>query len=140
MRRGRRGRGDDLPIRAEINVTSLVDVAFVLLVIFVITAPILQGGVEVNMPRGDIKPLPSDVKPFMVTLRPDGMVFVENSGLTLAQFEDAFPQLAAVGEFERVYVRADSLVTVGSLMRVILTVNATGKAFALVAEPKEPGR
>ena len=138
MRRGRRLRGDDLPVRADINVTSLVDVAFVLLVIFIITAPILQGGVEVNMPRGDIQPLPSELEPFFVTLRPDGMVFVEQSGLTLQEFEESFPQLAAVGTFERVYIRADSLATLGALMRVMTTVNRTSKPFALVAEPREP--
>jgi len=137
MRRGRRLRGDDLPVRADINVTSLVDVAFVLLVIFIITAPILQGGVEVNMPRGDIQPLPSEVEPFFVTLRPDGMVFVEQSGLTLQQFEESFPQLATAGTFERVYIRGDSLATLGSLMRVMTTVNGTGKPFALVAEQRE---
>jgi len=138
MRRGRRLRGDDLPVRADINVTSLVDVAFVLLVIFIITAPILQGGVEVNMPRGDIQPLPSEVEPFFVTLRPDGMVFVEQSGLTLQQFEESFPQLAAVGTIERVYIRGDSLATIGALMRVMTTVHGAGKPFALVAEQREP--
>ena len=140
MRRGRRLRGDDLPVRADINVTSLVDVAFVLLVIFIITAPILQGGVEVNIPRGDIKPLPSALEPFFVTLRPDGMVFVEQSGLTLQQFEESFPQLAAAGTFERVYIRADSLAKLGELMRVMTTVDLTGKPFALVAEQREPLR
>jgi biopolymer transport protein ExbD len=127
-------------VRADINVTSLVDVAFVLLVIFIITAPILQGGVEVNIPRGDIKPLPSALEPFFVTLRPDGMVFVEQSGLTLQQFEESFPQLAAVGTFERVYIRADSLAKLGALMRVMTTVDLTGKPFALVAEQREPPR
>ena len=140
MRRGHRLRGDDLPVRADINVTSLVDVAFVLLVIFIITAPILQGGVEVNLPRGDTQPLHSELEPFFVTLRPDGMVFVEQSGLTLQQFEESFPQLAAAGTFERVYIRADSLATLGALMRVMTTVDRTGKPFALVAEQREPPR
>lgn len=138
MRPGRRLRVDDLPVRADINVTSLVDVAFVLLVIFIITAPILQGGVEVNMPRADIRPLPSELEPFFVTLRPDGMVFVEQSGLTLQQFEESFPQLASAGTFERVYIRGDSLATIGALMRVMTTVDGTGKPFALVAEQRDP--
>ena len=140
MRRGRRLRGDDLPVRADINVTSLVDVAFVLLVIFIITAPILQGGIEVNIPRGDIKPLPSALEPFFVTLQPDGMVFVEQSGLTLQQFEESFPEVARAGTFERVYIRGDSLASVGALMSVIATVYGTGKPFALVADPRERQR
>ena len=57
MRRRQRGAttGDELSVKAEINVTSLVDVAFTLLVIFIITAPILQGGVEVAVPRADVR-------------------------------------------------------------------------------------
>lgn len=140
MRRGRRLRVDDLPVRAEVNVTSLVDIAFVLLVIFIITAPMLQGGVEVNMPRGSVKPLPSDTKPFIITLRPDGSVFLEQSRLSFPEFERAFPQLAQTGKFERVYLRADSLVTYASLIRVMGVVSQTGKPVALMAEPKELGR
>lgn len=140
MRRGRRIRVDDLQVRAEINVTSLVDVAFVLLVIFIITAPILQGGVEVNMPHGSVKPLPSDAKPFFVTLTPNGLVFVEETAMSMKDFESAFPQLARAGKFERVYVRSDSLVNVGLLMRVMGVINDTGMPMALVGEPAEKGR
>ena len=53
----RRTRRQDLPIKAEINVTSLVDVAFTLLVIFIITAPMLQGGVEIQVPEADVAPI-----------------------------------------------------------------------------------
>jgi biopolymer transport protein ExbD len=135
--RRRRLRGDDLPIRADINVTSLVDVAFVLLVIFIITAPILQGGVEVNLPRGDVQPVTSAERPFIVTVRPDGTVFVEETALSLEEFEVAFPQLAEAGTFERVYIRGDSLSYHGTMMRVIATVASTGKPLLLVAEPRE---
>ena len=131
---------DDLPVRAEVNVTSLVDIAFVLLVIFIITAPMMQGGVEVNMPQGSVKPLPSDTKPFIVTLRPDGSGDLEQSRLSFSQFEKAFPQLAEAGDFERVYLKADSLVTYASLIRVMGVVSAAGKPIALMAEPKEPTR
>ena len=139
MRR-RRLRGDDLLIRADINVTSLVDVAFVLLVIFIITAPILQGGVEVNLPSAEVPPLTAEDLPFMVTLRPDGTVFIEETPLTLTQFEESFPEMARAGTFERVYIRGDSLASVGALMRVIATVYGTGKPFALVADPRERQR
>ena len=64
MRAGaRRTRRQDLPIKAEINVTSLVDVAFTLLVIFIITAPMLQGGVEIQVPEADVVPLTSETEP-----------------------------------------------------------------------------
>ena len=133
MRHRKRLRGDDLPIRAEINVTSLVDVAFVLLVIFVITAPILAGGVEVNLPRGDVRPLETEDKPFFVTVRRDGTVFLENSPMTMVEFESSFPQLAAAGRFEKVYIRGDSLSNYGAIMHVVTTIASTGKQFAFVA-------
>lgn len=133
MRGRRRLRGDDLPIRAEINVTSLVDVAFVLLVIFVITAPILTGGVEVDLPRGDVRALDASEKPFFVTVRPDGTVFIEDTQVSMPDFEKSFPQLAAAGAFERVYIRGDSLSRYGAIMRVVMTVASTGKQFSFVA-------
>jgi biopolymer transport protein ExbD len=138
MRHRRRLRGDDLPIRAEINVTSLVDIAFVLLIIFVITAPMLQGGVEVNLPRGDVQPLSSDEDPFFVTVQRDGRVFLEGTALTMAEFQQSFGQLASVGEFERVYIRGDSLTNYGAVMRVITTIADAGKQFSLVAIEEEP--
>lgn len=138
MRRRQRLSGDDLPIRAEINVTSLVDVAFVLLIIFVITAPILAGGVEVNLPRGDVKPLTTEEKPFFITVQTDGTVFVEDTRMTMPEFEQSFPQLARSGRFERVYIRGDSLARHGAIMRVVTTVAKTGKQFSFVVE-NEPG-
>lgn len=133
MRR-RSSHGDDLPIRAEVNVTSLVDVAFVLLVIFIITAPILAGGVEVNLPRGDVKPLTQEEKPFFVTIGQDGSVYVEDTKMTMSEFENSFPQLASAGRFERVYIRGDSLARHGAVMRVVTTVAKTGKQFSFVIE------
>jgi biopolymer transport protein TolR len=138
MRQRRRHRGDDLPIRAEINVTSLVDVAFVLLIIFVITAPILTGGVEVDLPRGDVEPLETDVEPFFVTVRRDGSVFYENTQVTMQEFQQSFPQVAAAGTFERVYIRGDSLSNYGAIMRVLTTIAKTGKQFSFVAIEEAP--
>ena len=140
MRRRGRLRGDDLPVRADINVTSLVDVAFVLLVIFIITAPILTGGVEVNLPRGDVRPLETDERPFFVTVRPNGSVFLEETELTMQEFVESFPQLAAAGTFQRVYIRGDSLARHGAIMRVVTTVASTGKQFSFVVEQSEQGR
>ena len=140
MRQRRRLRGDDLPIRAEINVTSLVDIAFVLLIIFVITAPILAGGVEVNLPRGDVEPLDTDTDPFFVTVRPDGTVFLEETAVTMEEFKTSFPQLAATGRFERVYIRGDSLSRYGAIMHVVTTIAKTGKQFSFVAVEEETPR
>ena len=85
-RRGGRSR-TDLPINADINVTSLVDVAFTLLVIFIITAPILQGGIEVSIPRADVQPLTSEESPFFITITREGVIFMEETEVTLQALE-----------------------------------------------------
>lgn len=140
MRRGRRQRMDEHQIRAEVNVTSLVDIAFVLLIIFVMTAPMMIGGVEVNLPQGDVKPLSSDGEPFYVTVRPDGRVFVEQTGMTLREFEASYPQLAQTGTFEKAYLRGDSAVSLGLLLKVLSVLERSGKPFAILGEPIQEGR
>jgi biopolymer transport protein TolR len=130
-----RNRGD-LPLNAEINVTSLVDVAFTLLIIFIITAPILQGGIEVEVPQADVQPLTAEDDPFYVTVNREGQIFViDDTPLTPQQFEESFPQLAATGALERVYIRADSVANWGPVLKVIATVARSGVNFSVVGEP-----
>ncbi len=134
LRRRNRNRGD-LPINAEINVTSLVDVAFTLLVIFIITAPILQGGIEVAVPRADVQPLTAQDDPFFVTIDRDGQVFISESPVSLADFQSTLTQLAAAGTFEQVYIRGDSLANYGPVLKVIAATATANLRFALVGEP-----
>jgi biopolymer transport protein ExbD len=122
-------------MNAEINVTSLVDVAFTLLVIFIITAPILQGGVEVNVPRADVRPLTAEDNPFYVTVAADGTVYVEETPGTVEDFRTSFGQLMAAGNVERVYIRADSSATWAPVLQVIATVSLSGVDYGLVGEP-----
>ncbi|PPR22296.1 MAG: LPS-assembly protein LptD [Alphaproteobacteria bacterium MarineAlpha10_Bin3] len=75
-REGLHGRGE-LPIEASINVTSMVDVAFVLLIIFMITAPIMQGGVDVQLPRTEAQPI-QPKQGLTVTIDKDGMIFIDD--------------------------------------------------------------
>ncbi len=136
--RKRRGGRDDLPFNAEINVTSLVDVAFTLLVIFIITAPILQGGVDVDVPRADVKPLTSADKPFIVSINRDGRVFLEETPMSVDDFAKAFPQVA--GKVDRVYLRADSMASYGPVLRVIGVIQGAGVPVGLVGEVPPRGR
>ena len=138
-RRGRRsggglGRGD-LPLNADINVTSLVDVAFTLLVIFIITAPILQGGIEVSIPRADVQPITSQEKPFFITVMRDGRIFMEETEYTIEEMETTLPQLMELGEVERIYIRADSLAPYGPVLRATATAVQSGVDWSVVAEP-----
>ena len=120
---------------AEMNVTSLVDVAFTLLVIFIITAPILQGGIEVAIPRADVHPLTSQESPFFVTVRRNGEILMEGTPVTLDELESGLPQLLKAGTVERVFIRADSLAPYGPVLRTMATALNSGVPWSLVAEP-----
>jgi biopolymer transport protein ExbD len=137
--RGGRARSD-LPMNAEINVTSLVDVAFTLLVIFIITAPILQGGIEVSVPRADVQPITSEDEPFFITVMRDGQIFMQDSPVTLEELESGLPQLLAGGAVERIYIRGDSLAPYGPVLRAMATAVNSGVNWSVVAEPYHEGR
>lgn len=116
---GFRGR---LPVRAEINVTSLVDVAFTLLVIFIITAPVLQGGVEVNVPEGRAGVIEAGDDRIIVSVTATDSVFF---GTTYVPTEDVAPFLARlIREADRkaVYVKGDTLAAYGRVYDVISVV------------------
>lgn len=145
MTNGRRrssGR-DDLPLNAEINVTSLIDVAFTLLVIFIITAPMLQGGIEVTLPEARVQPVTAQDDPFIVSVDADGTVYVGETPLEADEFEDAFPQLFRAASPQAVYIRGDTEALYGRLLPVLVTVAETaqeeGITWSLLAEP-EPVR
>ena len=134
--RGRRTKGGaDLPLSTDINVTSLVDVAFTLLVIFIITAPILQGGIEVSVPKADVTALTAEDHPFFITVTRDGKIFIEDTETTPEGFESGFPQMAAAGGIERVYIRGDSLADWGPVLKVMATVARSGVDWSVVGEP-----
>jgi len=137
MRRGGRGnRRQDLPVNAEINVTSLVDVAFTLLVIFIIIAQALQGGVEIDVPEADVTPITASEDAFYVTVDRDEKVYIAGTEVPLEAFESMLPQMMRAAGTEMVYIQADSLANYGPVLRVIATVAKTeGITFALVGEP-----
>jgi biopolymer transport protein ExbD len=112
-----------------------VDVAFTLLVIFIITAPILQGGIEVDVPRADVTPLTAEESPLFITVTRDGQVFLEEDPVSLAELEAGLPQLLAAGGAEKVYIRADSLAPYGPVLKVMATAVNAGVNWAVVSEP-----
>jgi len=141
MNGGRRAGRPDLPIRAEINVTSLVDVAFTLLVIFIITAPMLQGGVEVDVPEANVAPLTHQDEPFYVTVDRDGRIFLAETEVSIEDFESSIPQMLRAAQAQMVYIRGDSLAGYGRVLDVIATVSRVeGIKFGLVADPRPDRR
>lgn len=125
---------------ADINVTSLVDVAFVLLIIFMITAPIMQGGVDVQLPRAEARPL-QPKEGLVVSIDRRGQIFVDETGLALDDFRAAFPAMVAARRPTGVYLRADSRVNYGVVVQVLAIMRASGIGdVGLVAEAEEIGR
>jgi biopolymer transport protein TolR len=131
-----RAREFDLEVRADINVTSLVDVAFVLLIIFVITAPILQGGIEVEVPQGDVNPLSVQENTLIVSVDRDGLVYLGETPVERELFASSFDQLIAGTRPDRVVIKSDSLSTWGSTFDVISIVASSGVTWAVVGEQR----
>ena len=132
-RRGReRGR---MPISAEINVTSLVDVAFTLLIIFIITAPVLQGGVEVDVPQGPVQVVEATDDLVIVTITADGSISIGEAPVVLDDLRTALEQVILTRNADMVYVKGDSLAHYGGVARVISEVAAhEGVRLSLILE------
>ena len=134
---GRLGGGPEngLPVRAEINVTSLVDVAFTLLVIFMITAPILQGGVEVAVPKAPSAPLQVS-EGLVITVDRDGQIYVDDDVFTREEFAATIVQMVERKGGPTVYVKGDRDVPYGSVLWVIGQLKESDiDAVSLIAEP-----
>ncbi|UCG75799.1 MAG: biopolymer transporter ExbD [Gemmatimonadota bacterium] len=129
-----------MDVRAEINVTSLVDVAFTLLIIFMITAPILQGGVEIEVPRAPAAPLQAS-EGIVITIDREGGLYLDDVPVTMDEFDAAVVQVIRRRDAEMVYVKGDANVSYGAVLRVIGKLKeADIEAVSLVAEPEERGR
>ena len=124
-RRNRRRRGRRSAL-AEINVTPLVDVMLVLLIIFMISAPLLTAGVPVQLPKTEAGALSNQTEPLTVTIRGDGTVYVQSE---LTPFADLGPKMRAVataGYDKPVYVRADGKAPYEAVARVMASLSTSG--------------
>lgn len=130
----RRNRGGGL--NADINVTPLVDVMLVLLIVFMVAAPLLSVGVPLELPKTDAKSLPSQTEPITISVDQEGLVYIQD---TLVTLEELAPQLTAIsanGYEERIYLRADENSDYGAVMKVMARVNASGFSnIGLVTDP-----
>jgi biopolymer transport protein TolR len=132
----RRSRRQDLPIKAEINVTSLVDVAFTLLVIFIITAPMLQGGVEIQVPEADVVPLTSETEPIIITVQQDGSVFLAETQVPLEDIRTSLPQMLRATDAQIVSVKGDARANYEAVLQIIAIVSQVeGITISLVGDP-----
>lgn len=135
----RRGRGGHR--LAEINVTPFVDVMLVLLIVFMVTAPLLTTGVTVDLPQAETGPLPGQDEPLAVTVAADGKVYLQESPIALDQLVPRLEAIAQAKRDVRIFVRGDRRVAYGTVMEVIGLLNRAGfTRVALVTEPPAHSR
>ena len=95
-------------------------------------APILQGGINVDVPQADVDPIIQDDEPIVISITDEGRLYLEETEFTLAEFDRAFPDLAEAGAFERVYIQADSLSDWGVVLPAFAVVQRAGVNAAFV--------
>ncbi|MFN5583606.1 biopolymer transporter ExbD [Gemmatimonas sp.] len=135
MRRGR--RGDRMGVNGEINVVSLIDVMMLLMIIFMITAPMMQGGVDIALPSAEVKPL-EPKNGLVVTVNRAGQIFVDDTKLTFDEFAGSLKARSARKGGGGVFLRADQGVEYGVVVRLVAAMKARGiTEVGLVAEPED---
>lgn len=136
----RRSRGERTPLNAEINVVSLIDVMMLLMVIFMITAPIMQGGVDVALPKAAARPL-EPKGGLVVSITKDGRIFADETRMSMSEFRASFRALSSKAGREGVYLRADQGVPYGTVVTVLAIIRGAGVVnVGLVMEPEEVAR
>ena len=136
---GLHGRGE-LPMNADINVTSLVDVAFVLLIIFMITAPIMQGGIDIQLPRTDAQAI-EPREGLVITVDKDGVIFLGEDPLTYEEFRGSFRAIVDARQPSGVYLRGDARAPWRDVARVMAVIRSAGiEDLGVVTEAEELDR
>ncbi|MGI9356276.1 MAG: protein TolR [Rhizobiaceae bacterium] len=123
---GRRRRARRHQPMSEINVTPFVDVMLVLLIIFMVAAPLLTVGVPIDLPESQAKQLNSETQPITISVREGGQIFLQETEIL---YEELVPKLTAIaknGIEERIYVRGDRATDYGTVMRIMGALNQAG--------------
>lgn len=126
---------------SDINVTPLVDVMLVLLIIFMVTAPMMMQGVNVSLPQTTPKPLPAERDHMTITLDRSQQIFINDYKVTLEALQGKMKKILEGRPDQKVYLRADKSVPYGVVVRVISEVKNAGVAkLGMVTEPLEKAR
>jgi biopolymer transport protein TolR len=134
----RRSRRRRATVMAEINVTPMVDVMLVLLIIFMIAAPLLTVGVPIELPQTQAKTMDQDKEPLTISVNEKGSVFLQNTEIKVEELVPKLKAIARNGLEERVYVRGDRKVDYGTVMKVMGRLSAAGyRRVALVTEVEQ---
>ncbi|OJF92227.1 protein TolR [Pararhizobium antarcticum] len=135
--RRRRGRGGKA-IMSEINVTPFVDVMLVLLIIFMVAAPMMTVGVPIDLPETQAKALNADTQPITLSVKTNGEVFLQETPIPLEEIVAKLEAIATTGYSERIFVRGDATAPYGVIADVMTRIqNAGFKNIGLVTQPKK---
>jgi biopolymer transport protein TolR len=126
---------------ASINVTPLVDVMLVLLVVFMVTAPLLTVGVPVNLPRTEAPPINEPKEPLVISVTKDGLIFVQETNVPLDSLVAKLQAITGSNPDAVLYVRGDKDINYGRVLEVMSLISAAGfRKVSLVAEAPKGGR
>jgi biopolymer transport protein TolR len=121
---------------SQINVTPLVDVMLVLLVIFMVTAPIIQQGVQVNLPQAKAGAIPGTEELLVVTVAKNGKVYLNDNPMSVAELGDKLRAIRKLQKDKQVYLRADQDVRYGLVMKTIAEIKQAGiERLGMVTRP-----
>jgi biopolymer transport protein TolR len=121
-RRGGRRKG----AISEINVTPLVDVMLVLLIIFMVAAPMMTVGVPIDLPETQAKAMNSDTQPITISVNTKGEIFLQETPISIDEILPKLQAIATTGYNERIYVRGDTAAAYGGVMKVMARISAAG--------------
>ena len=137
-RRGGRGGRRKGGAISEINVTPLVDVMLVLLIIFMVAAPMMTVGVPLDLPQTSANALNSDTQPITISVNANGQIHLQETEIQAAEVADKLQAIATTGYNERIFVRADSVAAYGVVADVMARIQAAGfKNIGLVTQQKQ---
>ena len=134
-RRSRRRGG---AVMSEINVTPMVDVMLVLLIIFMVAAPLLTVGVPIELPQTEAKAVEQDKEPLVVSVNKDGQIYLQETQIPVEELVAKLQAIAKNGYEERIFVRGDKSVDYGTVMKVMGRLSSAGfRRVALVTEVEQ---
>jgi len=123
---------------SQINVTPFVDVMLVLLVIFMVTAPIIQQGVQVNLPQARSSAIPGTEEHLVVTVAKDGKVYLNDNAMSLSELGAKLRGIQKLDTNKQVYLRADQDVRYGTVMKTIAEIKQAGIGrLGMITRPEE---
>ena len=138
---GRRRRyGSAGGVMSEINVTPMVDVMLVLLIIFMVAAPLMTVGVPIDLPDSQAKSMNTDTQPITVSVNAEGEIFIQETPITIEEMVPKLQAIAKQGYEERIFVRGDKDADYGQVIKVMARISSAGfKNMGLVSLPEGGG-